>query len=395
MPCYYWKGIDFRGSIHKGNQFYRSENHLEQDLLSKNIGLIECQLKRDTFKQHVPIRLKDFFIEHLYTLLKSQIRLHQAIELASHSVAHHYFKQIICDIGLIVLEGQPLYKALELYPKIFDHLTISIISVGEESSNLTNALEQLVVHGNHVKEFKAKIKSSLFIPALTFCFFTVVMGGFFVFVVPRFESFFQSFKAPLPKITQFVLSLSLFIRSTSLFYFFSGLLGLSLAFRVFKLPVFGSMRDSLLFNTPVIKNISLMICRLRFLQILSISLSSGMHLLGCMNLTYNIMKSEYIKTLLRELIGKIENGVNLSLAINESVLDDLETVALIKIGESSGNLSQMVAKALDLYQKKFYLRVDQISSLIHPLVLLILGILISLSIFAVYVPIFTLTTFIN
>jgi len=395
MPCYYWRGIDFKGSIHRGIQFHRSENHLEQDLLSKNIGLVEWRLKSESFKQRVPAKLKEFFIEHLYTLLKSQIRLHQAIELSSHSIAHHYFKQIIEDIGSIVLEGQPLYKALGLYPNIFDHLTISIISVGEESSSLTNAFEQLVTHSNHVKEFKTKMKSALFMPALTFGFFSIVMTGFFVFVVPRFESFFQSFKAPLPRVTEFVLALSRFIRSVSAMYVFLGLLVVYGLFKIFRFSAFAGLRDKFLFGIPILKNISLMVCRLRFLQVLAISLSSGMHLLGCLKLTYTIMKSGYIKKILERLINEIENGVNLSSAISDSVFDDLETVALIKIGESSGNLDHMVSKALDLYQQKFYLRVDQISSLVHPSVLLILGILISLSIFAVYVPIFTLTSFIN
>jgi len=395
MPCYYWKGIDFKGSIRIGTKFYRSENHLEQDLLSMNIGLIECRLKKEHFKQRVPTRLKEFFIEHLHTLLKSQIRLHQAIELCSHSVVHNYFKQIIDDIGSIVLEGQPLYKALALYPKIFDNLTVSIIAVGEESSNLTHAFEQLVTHGMQVKEFKAKMKAALFMPALTFGFFAIVITGFFVFVVPRFETFFQSFKAPLPNITQLVLALSSFVRSMSLMYLFVGFGMLYFLGKAFRSPVFAGLRDRLFFRVPVIKNISLMVFRLRFLQILSISLSSGMHLLGCLNLAYNNMTSGYIKKILKQIIGEIENGINLSVAINESVLNDLETIALIKIGESSGNLDQMISKALDLYQKKFYLKVDQISSLVHPLLLLILGILISLSIFAVYVPIFTLTSFIN
>ena len=93
-------------------------------------------------------------------------------------------------------------------------------------------------------------------------------------------------------------------------------------FKIFKLSHFAHIRDWLLFHIPGIKTISLMIFRLRFLQILSLSLSSGMHLLGCLNLSYNIMKSNYIKKIIRELIINVENGVNLSFAINQSVLND-------------------------------------------------------------------------
>ena len=205
MPCYYWRGIDLKGNIHKGIHFYRSESHLEQDLLSKNIGLIESRIKKYNFTQKIPTRLKEFFIEHLYTLLKSQIRLHQAIELCTNSIAHQEFKQIIADIGSIVLEGSPLYKGLEMYSKIFDHLTINIICVGEESSNLVNAFQHLVIHQKNVKEFRAKMKSALFMPGLTLSFFAIIMCSFFIFIVPRFQSFFNSFKAPLPKITNLIL----------------------------------------------------------------------------------------------------------------------------------------------------------------------------------------------
>jgi type II secretory pathway component PulF len=207
---------------------------------------------------------------------------------------------------------------------------------------LVNAFQHLVIHGKHVKEFKAKMKSALFMPGLTLSFFVIIMSSFFVFIVPRFESFFKSFKAPLPKITYLVLSISSFIRSSSLIYLIPFILFFYTIFKFFKLAYFRDIRDWFLFHIPGIKGISLMIFRLRFLQILSLSLGSGMHLLGCLNLSYNIMKSNYIKKVIREIIVNIENGLNLSSTINKSVLDDLETIALIKIGESSGNLDQMI-----------------------------------------------------
>jgi len=393
MPCYHWKGIDLKGAIHSGTRFYRSENHLEQDLLSKNIGLVKWRIKN--YKLSVPIKIKDLFIEHLYNLLKSQIRLYQAIELASHSIAHPYFKQIIEDIGLMVLEGQPLYQALENYQHIFDRLTISVIYVGEQSSNLTNAFEQLVVHKNRIREFKSKLQSALLIPVLTFGFFIAIMTSFFIFIVPRFETFFKSFKAPLPKITQLILSFSAFLRSNTLFYILLGCILFYFLFKILKIPFLSSLKDKLLYTLPFIKNSSLMVGKLRFLQILSLSLSSGMHLLGCLNLSYTITESDYLKKIIKGLKDAVENGVNLSTAISKSAINDVEIVALIKIGESSGNLEQMISRALILYQKKFYDKIDQISTLIHPIILLILGALIALAIFAVYVPIFTLTLFIN
>lgn len=395
MPCYYWKGISLNGSICKGNQFAKSVNDLEQELFLKNIGLFEYSEKKILLRSSVSNNLKELFIENVYTLLKAQIRLHQALELTVSSIFNNNFKQITHDISFIVLGGKPLHKALELYPKIFDTLTVNIISVGEISSNLTNAFEQLVNHNNQIREFKSKIKSVLFIPVLTFIFFGFVMIIFFIFVVPRFQDFFKSFNAPLPYVTQIILSISAFLRSYSIFYLFALFPLIYFILKGLAMLVSPNFKDKFVFYVPVLNNISLNLFRLRFLQILALSLSSGMHLLNSLNLAYNISRNTYLKNVIKQLILDTENGRQLSAAMTNSILNDAEIIALIKVGESSGDLAQITSKALDIYQKKFYSSIDRVSSLVHPIVLLVLGCLIAVSIFSIYVPIFTLTTLIN
>ncbi len=396
MPYFKWVGIDLSGNICKGVEFARTEDFLDKLLLYQDIGLIKAK-KRFAFLTFVPLKDRNDAIHHLSILLSASVRVAQALEVVAGNIKNRYLKMVFKDIHMAVCEGVSLYEALSYHGVYFNELTRAIVDAGEKSGSISNAFEQLAYHNEIINSFKSKVRSALLVPCFTIIFFVLVMISIFIFVIPRFEIFFSSVKEPLPAATQLVFYISNLIRSLSIVYLFLAALILVAILRfVFTKSVAKKYKDKLILFIPIVGKFNKLVYQARFLHIISILLCSGVHLAQALMTAQNSIDNFEVKSAIGDLLNEIYDGESMHLALhNNNFFASSELEALVEIGDSSGNLAPLFKHASSIYQKKVYAIINNIVTLVQPLLLIVLGLCVAVLIFAVYVPIFTLSTIVK
>lgn len=399
MPYFFWSGININGESISGKLFARSIQDLDRYLFNQEIALLNAK----EYKMHFILAFslsnidENKFIEHISILLNAGIHLHKALEIVSKTIKNKYYKIIINDIKRYVYEGEKLSYALEVHKNHFNILTRSIIYSGEISSNLNLAFKQLVKHNKIMNEFKKKLKSTLLIPIITLILFIIILLGLLILVIPKFEVFFNSIdKQVISKSTKFILKLSQLIRSKKILYLSISILFSLIILKNIKTKTFKQLQYKFLFNIPIISNFLFLIYTTRFLQKLNLLLSSGIHITKAIEVIIESTHNLALKKEIKNILNKINSGNNLSSSISQSkIFNSEELVALIKVGESSGDLIFSINQTSEIYQNKVYNNINKFIFLIQPLILILLGFLVSGLIISIYIPLLNLSSVIS
>lgn len=401
MPYYSWSGIDLTGKILTGKQFARSTLDLDKHLFNQEIALLNAkESKIINLKLLISKPTKksiNQIINHISLLLKAGLTIHQALEVICKNTKNEFLKVILKDILRYIYEGQTLSEALNFHKDLFDLLTRSVIYSGEKSSNLSDAFIELANHNIIIENFKKKVKAALFMPIITLLLFIAISLGIFIFVIPKFEIFFNTIdENKISKSTRFILYISKLVNSQKPLYFIIILSIILIFTKLFKLNLWNYIQQKILFKMPIISDFLFLTYQAKFLQKLNLLLKAGTHITNALEIITNSSENLNETIELEIILKQIKAGKNLSYALSESkILNTYELIALIEVGESSGNLIISIEQASAIYQNKVYTTLNKASFLIQPIILIILGSLISSLILAIYIPIFTLSSVIK
>ena len=248
-----------------------------------------------------------------------------------------------------------------------------------------------------MNEFKKKLKSTLLIPIITLILFIIIFFGLLILIIPRFEAFFNSIdKNALSKSTKLILKLSKLIRSKKVLYISTSLLTILIILKNINIEIIKIYKHKILLNIPIISNFLFLIYTARFLQKLDLLLTSGLHITKSIEVIIESTQNLTLRDEIKKILNKINSGHNLSFSISQSqIFNSEELFALIKVGESSGNLIFSINQASEIYQNKVYNNINKFIFLIQPLILIILGLLISGLIISIYVPLINLSSAIH
>ena len=388
MPYFAWVGITISGITFKGRLFARSIEDLERVLYKKEIGLIKAR----ALQVRVKAETKAALIAHLASLLRAHLKIHTALATLRTTIIHPYVRMVIEDIESALKEGSSFSAAVR-YHDLFDDLFKAIITTGEKTGNMPQALEYLSHYTHTLEQLRAKLRAALLSPLLTGAFFIMVMIIVFIFVIPRFEYFFSSFQEPIPPFTRAVISLS---HALSSFYFFCALIGIATGIRIISSNKLMKQKGyKLSLKIPGISYLLILSLRAHFLHMLALLLKGGIPLAQALQVCKDALKSSLVHESLSTMKKEIEKGNCLSMGLRKTILSCPEAEALIELGESSGELTSMIYQAALLEEQKLYHYLRRLSSLVQPLLLLLLGILIAGLIFALYMPLLTLSTVIQ
>ncbi|MFC1842258.1 type II secretion system F family protein [Candidatus Dependentiae bacterium] len=399
MPYYYWRGVNIFGDMKKGKAFARSVNDLDKTLFSRNIAIISCKNSkiRRFFNKISQDNIIHFF-RQLAILLDAGVRLPDALMILCNQARNMRLKQVIFLLELDVLEGFSLSKALSKQAQLFDAMIIQIVQVGQESGNLGACLHQLSDYLQERRAFYKKIKSAAILPLITLAFFFMVTFAIFAFVVPKFADVFASIGKDLPPLTKTILRVSEFLRS-NLFLFalvFTGsLLVLTKKYLVyFKCTKIKRAIDKACINLPFLGEIYRNSFLVHFLRSISMLLKSGVRLVPAIYIAKSSIKNSVIKSQVCKLEQDVYAGSSLSQSMVDygDILFPQDLVSVVKVGEETGQLHVMLDKAADMYWQKISRSILFFTTIFQPLLMIMLGLLITLLIFAIYVPIFGLAS---
>lgn len=395
MAYFKWRGIDMTGTIRVGKTFARSEKDLNSMLLDREIALLsQTPVRPWLFARSIRLDAKIHFFRQLAVLLDAGVMLPEALQILGSLVSNMRLREVIASIASDVQEGLPLSDSLQGYPDIFDSLMVRMIRIGQEAGRLGHALEQLGDYLETTQAFRKKLKSAAILPLLTFAFFLAITFAIFVFVIPQFADIFRSMKKELPQITTIVIKISSVLRSNIVIFIAIGLILLVLSIRQYMKSPHGKITiDKLVLRVPgfgdLVKNSSLVY----FLHSVSMLLGSGVRLLQAMNISNCSVKNSVVHAQVAQIEKEVAAGSSLSQSMNRipGSLFEQDLVAITKVGEESGRLGPMLKKAAAIYQAKVDRSIAFFTTIFQPLLMIILGLMITMLIFAIYLPVFSLS----
>jgi len=377
-----WEGTDRKGNKVKGKSLAASEAAVRADL--RRQGVVPSRIRKQSqglFKSAAKITTADIaiFSRQLATMLTAGIPLVQSFEIVGNGHENPAMQKLILSIKADVEGGSALAEALAKHPLYFDDLFINLVEAGEQAGALETLLDKIATYKEKTEAIKKKNKKALTYPAAVLVVAFVVTIILLIFVIPAFEDLFQGFGADLPAFTRMVIDLSVFVREQG--WILAGIgIAAVWAFLYFKKRS-RAMRHFL-------DRMALKMSIARYARTLSTMFSAGVPLVEALEsvagATGNIVYEEGVLRMKDE----VATGQRLQQSMENTDLFPNMVIQMIAVGEESGSLDEMSAKVADFYEEDVDNAVDNLSSLLEPLIMATLGILVGGLVVAMYLPIF-------
>jgi len=387
-----WEGTDRKGKKVKGKSMAANEAAVRADL--RRQGVVPSRIKkqsRSLFSGGGKITPADIaiFMRQLATMLAAGIPLVQAFEIVGGGHENAAMQKLIMSIKADVEGGSALAESLQKHPLYFDDLVINLVEAGEQAGALETLLDKIASYKEKTEALKKKIKKALTYPAAVLVVAFVVTTILLIFVIPAFEDLFQGFGADLPTFTRKVIDLSVFVRDKG-FY-----LAILIAAGIFTFFYFQKrsrqMRhflDRMALRIPVIGPIMQKAAIARYARTLSTMFSAGVPLVEALESVAGATGNIVYEIGVLRMRDEVSTGQRLQQAMENTDLFPNMVIQMIAVGEESGSLDDMSSKVADFYEEDVDNAVDNLSSLLEPMIMAILGVLVGGLVVAMYLPIF-------
>jgi type IV pilus assembly protein PilC len=387
-----WEGRDKRGQRVKGRSLAPDEGALRADLRRQGIAASRIRKQREGRKGG-RVNAGDIavFSRQLATMLAAGIPLVQAFEIVGNGNEKPAMQKLILDIKADVEGGTSLHEALGKQPLYFDDLYVNLVEAGEQAGALESLLDKIATYKEKTEALKKKVKKALFYPAAVMVVALVVTVVLLIFVIPEFESLYKGFGADLPAFTQMVINLSRLVQHDGIFMAIV-LGGLVWAFIYFKKRsrAMREFLDRAILKVPVIGPILNKSCIARYARTLSTMFAAGVPLVEALDSVAGACGNIIYEKGVQKMRDEVSTGQRLQRAMEQTGLFPNMVNQMIAVGEESGSLDEMSGKVATFYEQEVDNAVDAMSSLLEPLIMVVLGVLVGGLVIAMYLPIFKL-----
>ncbi|MEN2983448.1 MAG: type II secretion system F family protein [Dictyoglomaceae bacterium] len=397
---------NIRGELVRGE--IEAENVREVANLLREKGLlpvkIEEKKKRGFFslafsKEEKPkkVKLNDLviFTRQFATMINSGLSMATALKILAEQTESKALRTIVREVQKSVDEGMALSEALSKFPLVFSKLYTNMIKAAEASGTLDETLERLATTLEKQQELRGKIRSAMTYPVAILIFAILVTAGLLIFLVPTFANMFESLGAPLPLPTAIILKISIILRQNFLIVsgvFFSLIYG---GFRAIKNPKIKEKIDAYLLKAPLLGSLIEKSAIVNFSRVFATQIKTGVPILQALELvSQTVGNSVFSKTII-SASKRIREGERIAPPLRDSKIFPPMVIHMISVGEESGNLELMLNKIGDFYERELANSIESLTSLIEPLMLVVIGGLAGGILISLYLPIFTMFQYIK
>lgn len=388
---YAWEGKDKKGQLVRGEMRASGEALVNVTLRRQGIQILK--LKKKSFRSGKKISEKDvaLFTRQLATMMKAGVPLLQSFDIVAKGHANPSVSKLINDIRSDVETGTSLNQAFRKFPLYFDPLFCNLVGAGEQAGILDDLLARLATYKEKTLAIKGKIKSAMFYPVSILAVAFIVTAVIMIWVVPAFKAVFSSFGANLPGPTLVVMAISDFFVA-NWYIIFGGLFGgLYLFFQSWRRSLkVQRFMDTMLLKAPIFGAVIRKATIARWTRTLATMFAAGVPLVESLDSVGGASGNAVYLDATKKIQSEVSTGTSLTVAMqNADVFPNMVT-QMVSIGEESGSLDQMLGKVADFYEAEVDEAVASLSSLMEPLIMVILGVLIGGLVIAMYLPIFKL-----
>jgi type IV pilus assembly protein PilC len=389
---YLWEGKDKKGKVVKGEMRANGDSFVKATLRRQGINVTKIK-KQSSFSKKGKVSDKDItlFTRQLATMMKSGVPLLQAFDIVGKGHNNPAVAKLLGDIKSEVETGSSLSAAFRKYPLYFDNLFCNLVGAGEQAGILDTLLDRLATYKEKILAIKSKIKSALMYPISIIVVAFVITAVIMIFVVPAFKELFSSFGADLPGPTLMVMALSDFF--VSYWWAIFGAIGFGLWFFFYtwkRSEKMQSTMDRLLLKLPIFGEVIRKATLARFARTLATMFTAGVPLVEALDSVAGASGNRVYYDATKKIQSEISTGTSLTVAMQNSEVFPNMMLQMTAIGEESGALDGMLGKVADFYEGEVDDAVEGLSSLMEPIIMVVLGVLIGGLVVALYLPIFKL-----
>ncbi|HEU4645286.1 MAG TPA: type II secretion system F family protein [Burkholderiales bacterium] len=384
-----WEGRDKGGKVVRGELRSVSETAVNATL--RRQGIIVQKVKKQKLGGGGKVTDKDItlFTRQLATMMKAGVPLLQSFDIVSKGATNPAVGRLLTDVKTEVETGSSLAAAFRKYPLYFDALFCNLVAAGEQAGILETLLERLATYKEKILAIKSKIKSALFYPIAIVVVAFIITAVIMIFVIPAFKEVFTNFGADLPAPTLFVMAVSDYF--VEYWYLIFGIVGgsvygfleawkRSLAVQAFM--------DRLMLKLPVFGNLVLKSTIARWTRTLATMFAAGVPLVEALDSVGGASGNHVYLVATKKIQAEVSTGTSLTMAMQNSGVFPSMVLQMCSIGEETGALDSMLSKVADFYEAEVDDAVEALSSLMEPIIMVVLGTLIGGMVIAMYLPIF-------
>ncbi|MGH8318082.1 MAG: type II secretion system F family protein [Steroidobacteraceae bacterium] len=387
-----WEGRDKRGQRIKGKSLAPDESALRVELRRQGIAPSRVRKQSQSLKGgRVNAADVAVFSRQLATMLAAGIPMVQAFEIVGSGSDKPSLQKLIFDIKADIEGGSSLHEALGKHPIQFDDLFVNLVEAGEQAGALESLLDKVATYKEKTEAMKKKVKKALFYPAAVLIVAFIVTLVLLLFVIPEFQKLFQGFGANLPAFTMFVIRLSQLVQHQGLYL--AIVLGAAIWVFLYFKKRSRKMRevlDRISLKVPIIGPILTKAAIARYARTLSTMFAAGVPLVEALESVAGATGNIVYENAVMKMKDEVATGQRLQRAMEARGIFPNMVVQMIAVGEESGSLDTMAGKVATFYEAEVDNAVDSMSSLLEPLIMVILGVLVGGLVIAMYLPIFQL-----
>jgi type IV pilus assembly protein PilC len=399
QPLWVWEGKTRGGELKKGEMEAADEGAVFQRL--RAMQLTNAKVKRKPMSLSLPafklpgiggISQKDLviFTRQFATMIDAGLPLVQCLDILATQLDNLAFREVLTKVKVKVESGSTLADSLGDHPKVFDTLYVQLVAAGEIGGILDTILNRLSTYIEKNEKLKGKVKAAMVYPSVVLIVAVGVTVVLLLFVTPTFEKMFKDFGGSMPAPTQFIIDLSKFLQQNIIYMIIAVVVAVA-AFRAYlRWPKGREQFDDFAIKTPIFGPLIRKIAVARFTRTLGTMISSGVPILDGLDVVAKTAGNKTVEKAIRYTREKISEGKTIVQPLAETKVFPPMVVQMIGVGEATGAMDQMLSKIADFYDDEVDAGVAALTSMIEPVMMVVLGGIVGGFLIAMYLPIFTI-----
>ena len=352
--------------------------------------LDEIQLSIEKIKNRIPLSNIVFFTRQLATMFSAGLTLERAIQSLSVEEKHKKFKKTLITVGDNIRKGMNLSESLTRHPGVFNNLFVAMTKAGEVSGNLNEILDQLASYLENLDDTRRKVKSAMNYPVFMVIFLGVMLSAMFLWIIPKFSDVYAQLGANLPLATRKLMEFSAWFSQNAGIMIFVFLVFMFVLWLISKTQRGGFVLDAIKLKLPVFGALINQSILNKFCKTFGILLCAGVPVLESTALLKKVVENKVYEKAIADASDYIRDGYNISTALRRTEVFPSILLQLASTGEDTGELDDLLDRAADYYQKQVNALVERMTTLIEPLLILVVGAVIALMVVLTYLPVFHL-----
>lgn len=389
MAQYNYKAMDKNGKAKKGVVEAANEDKAKEKLKSE--GYIVQDIKEQgTGKKGFSKKVKDkdlaVFCKQFVSVLNAGVTVITALEMMGEQLENKTLQAALKEAQAYVQKGGTLADALKINPKVFPPIMVNMVAAGEMSGNLEVCFERLTTHFENSNALKSKIKGAMTYPIVILVIVIAVVVVLLMTVIPQFATMFNDLGSELPKATQMLINFSDFLQH-KWYIVLLIVVAVVAGFKFFGKTEPGSLLYAKIgLKAPIFGNLNIKSAAATFSRTLATLMASGIPLIDAVEQVAKMMSNRIIRDGIMDARNQVAKGVPLSKPIRDMEIFPNMLPQMIRIGEETGNIEEMISKVADYYEMEVNDAADALTSMLEPMIIVVMGVVVGGIVLCIYSP---------